>query len=55
MLARTVYHQLDQKLAGQPDRIISALLILLAIIGAVVALWGPRPLKAILLLFWLVP
>ena len=55
MLTRKLYHGIDQKLQGQPDHIITALLIIMAIIGTAVALWGPRPLKAIILLFWLVP
>jgi hypothetical protein len=55
MLARRFYHGLDERLSGQPDAIISALLVLMAIMGTVVALWGPRPLKAVILLFWVLP
>lgn len=55
MLAGKLYNDLDIRLAGQPDHIISGLLILMAAMGTVVALWGPRPLKAVVLLFWVLP
>lgn len=46
---------LDQMLKGQTDWWISAMLIITAIIGIGIALWGPRPLKAGLLLYWWFP
>lgn len=55
MLARRFYNGLDERLSGQPDHLISALLILMAALGTAVALWGPRPLKAVILLFWVLP
>lgn len=49
------WHQLDRWLAGQPDQVVTLLLIGLSLAGLAIALWGPRPLKAGVLLWWLAP
>jgi len=45
----------DSRLQGSPDAVISLLLILTAVFGVGVALFGPRPLKLVLLGWWWFP
>ena len=50
-----LYRRIDRLLAGQPDRIITVALIAVAAFGILVALRGPRPLKAIVLGWFVAP
>lgn len=55
MIVKQLWTDLDTWLAGEPDTLLRLLLIATAIGGIVVAMWGPRPLKAALLLYWWFP
>ena len=55
MIVKALWSDLDRWLAGKPDELLTMLLIVTALGGVAVALWGPRPLKAALLLYWWFP
>lgn len=49
------YKWLDEHLQGQPDAVVSLLLLILAVSGVAIALFGPRPLKVAVLAYWVFP
>lgn len=55
MFFSNFWKAIDRQLQGQPDQVISVLLVATALFGIGVALWGPRPLKLVVLGWWWVP
>lgn len=54
-MLREYHDRLDAWLQGEPDRVITILLLLTALFGVAVALAGPRVAKVGLILYWWLP
>ena len=55
MIVTRLWHDLDSWLAGKPDSTLTVLLLITSLVGIAIALWGPRPLKPVVLLYWWLP
>ena len=55
MIVRKWWHELDAKLMGGPDTVLTVALLGVSLFGVWVALFGPRPLKAVVLGYFVFP
>lgn len=50
-----LFHRFEASLDGWPNQILTIVIITVAILGIIAALFGPRWLKIVILAYWLFP